>query len=1155
MRILVLFSIVISSFQLVAQDTTWVQTFTYDSISTRRAVFDFPAELNDMRFEKVLMYYNLKCSPQTPWDQYNCGEWDYLAYTRIFDHTGVYDSIQVDSVRFLHDYQSSPTFDYEPWGYNYTNSYQILEHERSGATTTLFPVSGAASGSANYPYDLNNKGGRFQMLVTQAELIAAGVVPGDIQSLGLFINNITNGGELMHPRILIKSTTDASISSFHESGFTEVYALSHSGGVAPVLVTGENELLFYQPFNWNGTDNLIVEFSFDNGVQPQNLIDFDTETSVAGMAVNYASRNGVLNFTGSEYALTELSDFDLGNELTIAFWAKGTANTGVNTSVLEGYDTLNNRVINIHMPWSNNRIYWDCGAGSGYDRIDQDMSSAGIDNEWHHWAFTKNQGTGIMNIYRDGVLWHTGSGLTRSIGELHRLVIGANRSLGNNWNGKIDEFQIYNVEVDAATIATWYDKKIDASHPFWNDLLVYYNFDNEEFAQDMSQNDYLLMPSTKGLFDFSEYPVAGVNIDMNRPVFSLGNGTVTGAIQDVTVAWSETVEPEVVFEFQQVDHHFEIVNAFVAAPAGNEVDYDLGGVEISSVPYLTGYVLNNEAITYFQEPYEIIHDVEIGRYITPYGIGFDLGPNGFTWIYDVTDYQMYLHDAVDLAAHNTQELIDLKFAFIEGIPPRDVHRRDPIWSDWRSYSYSSLDNNTNLSETDFVLSDTSSMFKIKTRLTGHGQQGNGSCCEWSNKHHQIIVDGTELFDWEIWEETFCGDNPLTEQGGTWPYAREGWCPGAMVKEYDHELTSYVTPGDTVTFDYTIDPVPGADQAQGNGNFVVAMDLISYSAPNHQYDMAIHDVLNPNDYEFYRKWNPGCQNPRVIIQNRGEQPITECEIRVYISASNPLVYKWTGNLEFLEKEIVEIPIPSVDWWYNLSPNLTFTARIMSVNGDSNLDEYSQNDAMVIPFTAPDYISGPFLVWFQSNNKPWENKWRLEDAAGNIIYEQTNITASTTYKDTFDLAVGCYSIIIEDNDSDGLGYWYSNQVEGETNGLFRVKLVGGGYMEYFPTDFGNYHRYNFSVGYQVGMNEKFIQHEIMMFPNPAQDMIQIELSGIVNGKAQMEIYDLMGKKVHGEHMNAEDYFANSIVDLSGFKPGQYVVKIVTGDRVYVNNFIKN
>ncbi|MBK9193354.1 MAG: hypothetical protein IPM77_18730 [Crocinitomicaceae bacterium] len=67
----------------------------------------------------------------------------------------------------------------------------------------------------------------------------------------------------------------------------------------------------------------------------------------------------------------------------------------------------------------------------------------------------------------------------------------------------------------------------------------------------------------------------------------------------------------------------------------------------------------------YQDPFEIIIPFEIGRYITPYGIGFDLGPNGFTYVYDVTDYQSMLTGDVDFSAHNTQELIDVKFVFIQ----------------------------------------------------------------------------------------------------------------------------------------------------------------------------------------------------------------------------------------------------------------------------------------------------------------------------------------------------------------------------------------------------------------------------------------------------------------------------------------------------------
>jgi hypothetical protein len=604
---------ILFSFQSLAQDTTWVQTFTFDSISTRRGDFVFPPELNNKRFEKVLMYYKLKCDPLTPWDQYNCGEWDYLTYTRVFDHTGMLDSVQIDSVQYMNNFNSSGTFNYDNWGYAYKNTYEVIEQD-GGPSVTLGGAVTSVGGTSNYPFDQNTNGSTYQMLITAGELAAAGLTAGDIVSLDLDIASITGSGELMHPRISMKGTVGNTITAFDQGGFTEVYNLSRDGSNGALLAAGSATFGFYQPYNWNGTDNLIIEFSFDNGVQPTNTTMFNTEASGTDLAVGYAGKNGVLEFDGTNYAMFELSDFDFGNDITIAFWAKGLGNTGVNTSVLEAEDTLNDRAINIHMPWSNNRLYWDCGDGNGYDRIDTDMTGAGIDNSWHHWAFIKDQVTGEMKIMRDGVLFHSGTGHARTVGYMHRLILGANKNLGNNWTGMIDEFQIYNTALPEATVTAWYDQRIDASHPNWADLQVYYTFDNEKWAQDESTNNYLLMPSQKGMINFTEYPVAGVEQSVDRPVISLYNGTT--AFVDAYVNRKELLEPDVVFEFAQVDHHFEIVNAFLGLEEGAEESYDFTGTLISSTPFTTNNTITNSTITYYEAPYEIIHDVEIGRFIT-----------------------------------------------------------------------------------------------------------------------------------------------------------------------------------------------------------------------------------------------------------------------------------------------------------------------------------------------------------------------------------------------------------------------------------------------------------------------------------------------------------------------------------------------------------
>jgi len=1137
----------------IAQDTTWVQTFTFDSITSRRANFEFPQELNDKRFEKVLMYYKLKCSPLTTWDQYNCGEWDYLAYTRVFDHTGNYDSVQVDGNKYLANLSSPSSIVYNPLPYVYSDMYVRSESNRSGASTTTQLVNGP-DGTTAFPFDVTNYGGRFQMFLSAGELTTAGIVAGDIQSLSLYLNSFNINGELKYPKISLKSTSDATLTAFHKTGFIEVYNASHwSGGSQSDLIAGQNELLFYQPFVWNGTDNIIIEFYFENTMDAANSLLFDGETTATN-AMFYNSLNGCIQFDATNHALLELSDFTMGPEMTISFWAKGTGSAGTNTSILEAYGINNNRVVNIHMPWSDNTMYFDAGEGNGYDRISKLMTASEMDNTWNHWAFVKKQSTGEMFIYKNGVLWHSGTNKNLEVGYIHRIVLGSNWDQGYNWNGKIDDFQIYDAALPQATIQTWMAQKPDVSHPNWADLLVYYDFDNKAWAEDMSQNAGLLMPSEQGMFDFTEYPNSGVEIATERPSIALGQGVVSGSLVTTEKTEIKLKEPTVIFELQEMDDHFEIVMGDVGILSGNETVYGNVGQVISQTPFTGTTTLTNQTITYYQDPYELVNDIEIARYITPYGIQFDLGPNGFYWIYDVTDYQQYLKNTVDLAAHNTQELIDLKFAFIEGIPPRDVHNRQPIWSDFRSYQYSSLANDSDLPEIPVALADTSETFKIKTRLTGHGQQGNGGCCEWAAKDHEIKVDGISRFNWNIWQTLQCGENPNISQGGTWPYAREGWCPGDQVRENEFELTPYVTAGDTARLDYSINAVPINDQAQGGGNYVVALDLISYSAPNFQHDVAIVDILNPNNWEYYSKWNPTCSNPRVIIQNTGALPLTKCTIRCWITYGDWLEFEWTGNLGFLEKETVEIPVTDLGWWRDYEGTQTFSAQIHAVEGSPDLDEYANNNVMRTKFEAPESINGPFFVWFTTNNKANENNYKLEDASGNLIFQRSGMSNNTQYKDTFDLAPGCYSIILEDTDHDGIGFWYSSQVEGETTGQFRLRLVGGSYIEFFPADFGHYHRFNFSVGFALGTDELELDHEVNIFPNPTNGITTIEISGAVNNEANLFIYDMMGRQVHTEKMNATGTFADAFPDLSNLTNGSYIVKIVTKEQVYTKELIK-
>lgn len=1143
MKKLLFIPLLLIGFKAVAQDTTWVQTFTFDSIVTRRANFQFPASLDTMRFEKVLMYYKLKCSPLTTWDQYNCGEWDYLTYTRIFNHTGIMDSIRVDGPNFRVNTLA-------PVSYAYANqAFYDQQWKAVNRRTPAIPIQHALTGTAGTPITFVSdgaNGGKMQWIIPASKLATSGVVAGDIQGMELsFLNSLA---QLQGVQIRIKSTNLSSLSAFETSGFTTVFDDQWNA-----LTIGNTPVHFSAPFAYDGTSNLIIELSYTDA--RLGLTELATSTLQAEGTENtliYSNENGVFRTTASNFAEINLSNVDLGGDVTIAFWSKGNGSYGTNTSILEAVDSLNNRIFNIHMPWSDNTIYFDAGEGSGYDRISK--SATNNDSEtWHHWAFVKKTSTGQMFIYKDGVLWHQGTGLNRPIGKVARFFLGSNWDQQYQYKGDIDEFSVWTSALDAATISTWKNKKIDASHPNYSNLEVYYDFDGQTAMIDRSGNSRLGMCSDLAMIQHNVEPVAGLTSVATIPNLVFTQGTSNAVTVD-SVLEAQFPATSVLFQYTPSDNSFHISGNALTYSQGTVDTLSISGMNLGSVPSLVEATLVKDTITYFQPPFEYINEVEIGRYITPYGIGFDLGPQGFTWIYDVTDYQKYLHGMVDLGAHNTQELLDLKFAFIEGIPARDVHNVEPIWGNYRSYSYGDMDNDVVLQEVAVPLSDTSEMFKIKTRFTGHGHNGTTNCCEWDPKDHQIIVDGIPRFTWDIWQETECGENPNIKQGGTWPYAREGWCPGDMVKEYDHDLTPYVQPGDTVLLDYDIEDVPVNDQAQANGNYIVAMDLVSYSAPNFQHDAAIVDVLNPNSYEYYSKWNPTCSNPRIILQNNGEQPLTSCRIRVWVTYGNWQEYQWTGNLAFLEKEMVEIPIADNSWWFFANPNDQFHAQVYAVNGAPDMDEYAPNNLKKVKYTAPEFIGGPFFAWFVTNNKANENKWKLIDGNGNTIFERTSLSNSTDYKDTFDLAPGCYSIILEDSDHDGISFWYSSQVEGETSGSFRIRKVGGSIIETFPGDFGKYHRYDFSVGFGVGMNENESADEFLVFPNPSTDKIRIEYVGNLGKELQVQILDMNGRVVKNSTMlNNNNSYAEELF-VNDMQAGYYLIRVVGENGSRTTSFVK-
>ncbi len=245
--------------------------------------------------------------------------------------------------------------------------------------------------------------------------------------------------------------------------------------------------------------------------------------------------------------------------------------------------------------------------------------------------------------------------------------------------------------------------------------------------------------------------------------------------------------------FPDTSHHFQkiIMTYKIGCPAGGCDPWDRFGnlsVKIDSANY-----------------------VEIARVITPYNIVGGGMPGTCTYFYDVTDYMPLLHDSVTFANYietyiNAPRgwLSTIRFALIEGEVQPKPYKVVNLWQK----NYLVYGDTANLPSTHLqnkTLTVDPNALKVKARIitTGHGQGNTENAAEFSQKQHGIIVGNDTLTYW-LWRWD-CNVNPCSPQGGTWIYPRAGWCPGASVIPWDTIITSYVTPGQSKTFGYYLDP--------------------------------------------------------------------------------------------------------------------------------------------------------------------------------------------------------------------------------------------------------------------------------------------------------------------------------------------------------------
>lgn len=476
--------------------------------------------------------------------------------------------------------------------------------------------------------------------------------------------------------------------------------------------------------------------------------------------------------------------------------------------------------------------------------------------------------------------------------------------------------------------------------------------------------------------------------------------------------------------------------------------------------------------------------LEISRFITPYATS---GTPGFgpSWkqhyIFDVSDYAAQLRDTALVRVHYSGYsggfTLDVKFAFIEGTPERNVLKIDKLWSGGFTYGNPSNLIDSNIKPITLTMPVAAQSAEMKVAITGHGQDNATGCCEFdfSGVGHTYAVAVNSAIIGQQNMNVVCGTNEVYPQGGTWAFARAGnWCPGGKVTVGRYKLAG-ATPGAPYNVDLNFDD--SYDGTGSYGSYTLEGSVVSYGAANHTLDASVEEIMSPSSFEWYKRENPLASKPVVTVRNAGSTTITSIFFQYGVKDSDQSQFIWTGNIPAFSN--VTITMPALQAITNLSLNgvtgsQQFMARILQVNGIQDND--SSNDVLTSTFNIAPTWPSQFAINLTTsclavNAQPilsdWgsgasDASWDIIDANGAVVASHSNLSISTTYKDTVNLTgEGFYALRVSTVACSGLHWWPLDGQSGYRAGSLVVRdfnngvnlpLNGNVYSGTYHDDFG-------------------------------------------------------------------------------------------------------
>lgn len=510
--------------------------------------------------------------------------------------------------------------------------------------------------------------------------------------------------------------------------------------------------------------------------------------------------------------------------------------------------------------------------------------------------------------------------------------------------------------------------------------------------------------------------------------------------------------------------------------------------------------------------------LELGRMITPYAnASFARFPWTFQqrYIYDVTDfYPLLKNNAAIRIAYSGYSFgftADIKFAFIEGTPPRNVLGIDKLWGGSFKFGDATNSIDTYLPVMNKTAPANTVATDMKFTVTGHGSDNN-YCSEFCKKYYQVSLNGNMIEQKDIWRDN-CGYNDLYPQSGTWIYQRANWCPGALVGINTHHLTG-ITGGNSYSIGVNFEPYID----NGAASYIIESAVFYYGSFNKNLDASIEEIVTPNnDDQHFRLNNPSHTKPIIKIKNLGATDITSLNFEYGVDGGYKAYYIWHGTISSLDQQDIELP----ELWElradsSFPKNNKFTVRLLDINGSQDDD---QTNNTLTSYYDPTPIWPMDITIRLQTNKGANNSgmsqtnWYLIEGNGDTIAKRINNPISSTTTDTLHLGPSNYRLIVTDDGCDGLKSFTNS----DGAGTITVRKLGTStsltLSQLYGGDFGCGFEQSFNVVWPTAISNvnKENMASIEAFPNPAGNYVNVALTGIKDIQGMLTIIDAMGRIV--------------------------------------------